>query len=122
MHTTTKTRTYSSTEIRRLTGTTMRELEYWVNTGVVTPSAEPAATYRGPLRRDRLPTTNGHRAFVGSGYSRRYTEADVHRITILKMLRTAGVELSRLRHADLSAIRTDIEHAFEEAERAGLCG
>lgn len=121
MTTATMTRTYASSEVRRLTGVTLRELEHWVTTGVITPSAEPTVTHRGPMHPSPAPLRFTSRINPGSGNSRRYTDDDVRRINALKLLRTAGVELGRLRHEDLSAVRADIEQAFFEAERVGLC-
>ncbi len=112
---------YSSREICHAAELSYRELDHWARLGVITPSLSPQISprpYRDSKSGNRI--SLGHAP--GSGSARRWSEGDLIRIRVLKLLRVAGVELSRLRHPDLSAVRADIEHAFEEAVRAGLCG
>ena len=48
--------TFSTLEVVRLTGVTIKQLDYWARTGMLTPSADPG---------------------IGSGSRRRYAAADV---------------------------------------------
>lgn len=74
---------YSPPTVCKLTGATIRQLDYWVREGVITPSISTAA---------------------GSGTRRRYSAEDVRILRHIRRLMDVGVGLQRVRGA-LSLLR-----------------
>lgn len=111
--------TYSSAEVTVAADLTYRELDYWTRTGIVTPSGV-AVDRTGDL----WPSHDV--SHPGSGWQRRWSAHDVDVLRTVKMLTTAGLDLGRIRRAlrsgTLGALKADLEQAFAEADRVGLCG
>lgn len=71
-------RTFSSQEVRRITGVSQRNLDYWNERQVVSPSKQVAS---------------------GKGTVRQYSFNDLVRIRVLKRLRDAGISLQQIQQA-----------------------
>lgn len=89
--TATTTSTWSSTAVCRLTGLTMRQLDYADRVGLLTPSAVPA---------------------TGSGSARRYDDNDVRIAAVLALHREAGLNMAVSRHAIEVLKAAPAEHWF----------
>ena len=69
---------YSTTDVARLTGLTVRQLDYWASKALVVPSIQPSA---------------------GPGTRRRYSEDDLVRLCCLARLKRHGWSTQRIRQA-----------------------
>jgi len=67
---------YSTDDVCRLAGVSYRQLDYWTRTALVVPSIREAA---------------------GSGTQRRYSQADLDHVRVVKALLDMGVSLQRIR-------------------------
>ncbi len=81
-------RSFSTSEVARLTGLTPRQLDHWDRQGFVRPSVERARGY---------------------GSARRYSFADVVRLRVAARLRASGVGLARIRRCAEALARLDPE-------------
>lgn len=68
---------YSTDEVCRLAHISYRQVDYWIRTGLLTPSIRGAA---------------------GSGSQRHFSQADLDRVRVVKALLDAGISLQRIRH------------------------
>lgn len=92
---------FRTSEVARLTGLTLRQLDYWDRTGFVKPSVAPAS---------------------GRGSARFYSFRDVVRLRVAKELRAAGVPLAALRKVvDRLERELGVEDPLSEA-RLVVCG
>jgi len=69
---------YNSAHVRRITGLRQRQLDYWDECGIVSPSV---------------------RAANGKGSERRYSFSDIVKLRVVKELRGVGVSLQKIREA-----------------------
>ena len=81
-------RTFSTSDVARLTGLTPRQLDHWDRLGFLRPSVARASGY---------------------GSARRYSYADVVRLRVAARLRACGVGLARLRRCADALSRLDPE-------------
>lgn len=81
-------RSFSTSEVARLTGLTARQLDHWDRQGFVRPSVERASGY---------------------GSARRYSFGDVVRLRVAARLRANGVGLARIRRCAQALARLDPE-------------
>lgn len=67
---------YSTDQVRRLVGVSYRRVDYWIRTGLIVPSIREAN---------------------GQGTRRRYSQADLDHVRVVKALLDMGISLQRIR-------------------------
>lgn len=79
---------YSSSELARLTGMSLRQIDYWDRTNLIHPSAQAAH---------------------GSGSRKRYSENDLLQVKVVARLVTAGVTIQAIRKVMAEIKEKDID-------------